>query len=422
MKYALLGFGLSNRYAAQWLLKNGEEIFVSEGGTLKDDDKKMLEENGIKYEEGVNSEKLLEADVILTSPSVRHDFELLLKAKEKGILVETELTYFLRNLNWNPKVIAVTGSVGKSTTVAMINHILSKYTSSQLTGNFGIPIAQVLVEGKKPEFLVVEISSFQLYWANYFRPNVAVITNIYPNHLDWHPTMEHYWSSKAKITKDQTEEDWFMYNPRDEEIFGNLPTKAKKIAFKVDFKKNEMPFHIRINQNVENVAVAKEVMKILGYEFSMQLLEDFQPLPHRMEYCGTIKGIHCYNDSKATNATAVIKAVENFDENLLLIIAGKGKKEDYTQLCKVLKPKVKKVAVVGPITDDIEPYFKVHNIPYIYAKDIPQAVRKLVELGNSGNFLLLSPGGASYDAYKNFEERGEHFKKLVAELRSEVGR
>ncbi len=422
MKYALLGFGLSNRYAAQWLLKNGEEIFVSEGGKLKDDDKKFLEESRIEFEEGVNSERVLEADVILTSPSVRHDFELLLKAKEKGILVETELTYFLRNLNWNPKVIAVTGSVGKSTTVAMINHLLSKYTSSQLTGNFGIPIAQVLVEEKNPEFLVVEISSFQLYWSNYFKPDIAVITNIYPNHLDWHPTMEHYWTSKAKITKDQTQEDWFLYNPRDEGIFGDFPTNAKKVAFKVDFRKEEMPFHIRVNQNVENVAVAKEVMKILGYEFSMQLLEDFQPLPHRMEYCGTIKGIHCYNDSKATNAAAVIKAVENFDENLLLIIAGKGKKEDYTDLCRVLETKVKNVAIVGPIADDIESYFIEYQIPYNRHKSIPEALRELVKIGKEEDYLLLSPGGASYDVYKNFEERGEHFKKLIDELRSEVGR
>ncbi len=417
MKYALLGFGLSNRYAAQWLLKNGEELFVSESGNLKYDDKKWLEENGVEYEEGINSERVLEADVILTSPSIRHDFELLLKAKEKGILVETELTYFLRNLNWKPKVIAVTGSVGKSTTVAMINHLLSKYTFSQLTGNFGIPIAQVLVEGKKPDFLVVEISSFQLYWANYFRPNIAVITNIYPNHLDWHPTMEHYWTSKAKITKDQTQEDWFLYNPRDKELFESLQTKSKKIAFSVDFRKEEMPFHIRVNQNVENVAVTKKVMELLGYQFNMQLLEEFQPLPHRMEYCGTIKGIHCYNDSKATNAAAVIKAVENFDKNLLLIIAGKGKKEDYTDLCQVLKPKVKKVAVVGPIADDIETYFVKHQIPYTRYKSIPEALKELVKVGKEDDYLLLSPGGASYDAYKNFEERGEHFKKLIDELK-----
>lgn len=417
MQYALLGLGLSNKYAAKFLLKLGEKIFVSESGKLSSEDKAFLEENKIPYEEGVNSEKILEADVILTSPSVPHNHPILLKAQQMGKYVDTEITYFMKFLDWKPKIIAVTGSVGKSTTVAMINHLISKSASSQISGNFGIPIAQVLLEGKKPEYIVVEISSFQLYWTPFFKPNVAVITNIYPNHLDWHPSMEHYVDSKFKITKFQDNEDHFVYNPKDMETFKRLAlVQAKRVPFTVDFKFEEVPFHIRTKQNMENIAAAKTVLKVLGLPFSMSMLEDFTPLPHRMEYCGTINGAHYYNDSKATNAAAVVKALENFDNNLYLIIAGKGKNEDYTKLADEISKKCKFVAIVGPISDAVEPYLKERNVNYKRFSNIEEAVFEISKMAKEGDYVLLGPAGASYDAYKNFEERGNHFKEIVKKL------
>uniref|UniRef100_A0A7C4VV04 UDP-N-acetylmuramoylalanine--D-glutamate ligase n=1 Tax=Fervidobacterium pennivorans TaxID=93466 RepID=A0A7C4VV04_FERPE len=417
MKFALLGFGLSNKYAARYLKSLGEEVFVSEGSKLSVEDKKYLEETGIPYEEGTNSEKILEADVILTSPSVPYNHPILMKAKELGKHVDTEITYFTKNLDWNPTIIAVTGSVGKSTTVSMINHLISKSATSQLSGNIGIPIAQVLLEGKKPEYLVIEISSFQLYWAEYFKPHVAVITNIYPNHLDWHPSMEHYVESKFKITKFQDNEDHFIYNPKDMETFKRLSlVQAKRVPFTADFKFEEIPFHIRTKQNVENIAAAKTVLKVLNLPFDMSMLEDFVPLPHRMEYCGTINGAHYYNDSKATNAAAVLKALENFDGNLFLIIAGKGKNEDYTKLADEIKKKCKHVAIVGPIADQIEPYLKEREINYKRYKNIEEAVIEISKMAGEGDYVLLGPAGASYDAYKNFEERGDHFKAIVKKL------
>ncbi|MEN3041989.1 MAG: Mur ligase family protein, partial [Fervidobacterium sp.] len=199
----------------------------------------------------------------------------------------------------------------------MINHLISKFSSSQISGNFGIPIAQVLLEGKKPDYIVVEISSFQLYWTPYFKPHVAVITNIYPNHLDWHPTMEHYADSKMKIAKFQDKQDYLIYNPKDTETLKRIQyVQATKVPFIADFEFEEVPFHIRTRQNVENIAAAKTVINVLNLQFNMNMLEDFVPLPHRMEYCGTINGAHYYNDSKATNAAAVVKALENFDNNL----------------------------------------------------------------------------------------------------------
>ncbi|MGB9614313.1 MAG: UDP-N-acetylmuramoyl-L-alanine--D-glutamate ligase [Fervidobacterium sp.] len=419
MRYALVGFGLSNRYAARYLKQLGEDIFVSESGKLSREDMLFLEENHIPYEEGKNSEKILEADVILTSPSVPYDHPILMKAQQMGKRVDTEITYFTKFLDWNPTVIAVTGSVGKSTTVAMINHIISKSSTSQIFGNFGIPIAQVLLEGRKPQFIVVEISSFQLYWTTFFKPSIAVITNIYPNHLDWHPSMEHYVESKFKITKFQDNEDHFVYNPKDLEIIKRLSkTQAKRVPFTVDFNFESIPFHIRTKQNVENIAAAKTVVKILRLPFSMDMFEDFVPLPHRMEYCGTINGAHYYNDSKATNAAAVVKALENFDSNLFLIIAGKGKNEDYTTLANEIQKKCKHVAIVGPISDAIEPYLKERNVNYKRYENIEEAVVEISKMAGKGDFVLLGPAGASYDAYKNFEERGEHFKKIVEKLKS----
>ncbi len=417
MRYGLLGFGLSNRYAAKFLKSKGDEIFVSESGKLSDEDKAFLNENKIEYEEGTNSEKVLGCDVILTSPSVPCDHPILLKAQEMKKHIDTEITYFMTYLDWGPKVIAVTGSVGKSTTVSMINHLISKTATSQLSGNIGIPIAQVLLEGKKPEYIVIEISSFQLYWTPFFKPNVSVITNIYPNHLDWHPNMEHYIDAKFKITKFQDNEDHFIYNPKDMEIFKRLSSvRAKRIPFTVDFKIEDVPFHIRTKQNTENIAAAKTVLKVLGLPFSMDMLNDFVPLPHRMEYCGTINGVNYYNDSKATNAAAVLKALENFEENLVLIIAGKGKNEDYTQLSDAIKKKCRHVAIVGPIADAIEPYLKERAINYKRYKDLEEAVSEIAKIAQPGDNVLLGPAGSSYDAYKNFEERGDHFKRLVNEL------
>jgi len=420
VRYGLLGFGLSNRYAAKFLKSKGDEIFVSESGKLSDEDKAFLNENKIEYEEGTNSEKILECDIILTSPSVPYDHPILVKAQSLGKHIDTEITYFMKYLDWGPKVIAVTGSVGKSTTVSMINHLISKTATSQLSGNIGIPIAQVLLEGKKPEYIVIEISSFQLYWTPFFKPNVSVITNIYPNHLDWHPNMEHYIDAKFKITKFQDNEDHFIYNPKDMEIFKRLSlVRAKRIPFTIDFKIEDVPFHIRTKQNTENIAAAKTVLKVLGLPFSMDMLNDFVPLPHRMEYCGTINGVNYYNDSKATNAAAVLKALENFEENLVLIIAGKGKNEDYTQLSDAIKKKCRHVAIVGPIADAIEPYLKERAIKYKRYKDLEEAVSELAKIAQPGDNVLLGPAGSSYDAYKNFEERGDHFKKLVSELQKE---
>ena len=420
MRYGLLGFGLSNRYAAKFLKSKGDEIFVSESGKLSDEDKAFLNENKIEYEEGTNSEKILECDIILTSPSVPYDHPILVKAQSLGKHIDTEITYFMKYLDWGPKVIAVTGSVGKSTTVSMINHLISKTATSQLSGNIGIPIAQVLLEGKKPEYIVIEISSFQLYWTPFFKPNVSVITNIYPNHLDWHPNMEHYIDAKFKITKFQDNEDHFIYNPKDMEIFKRLSlVRAKRIPFTIDFKIEDVPFHIRTKQNTENIAAAKTVLKVLGLPFSMDMLNDFVPLPHRMEYCGTINGVNYYNDSKATNAAAVLKALENFEENLVLIIAGKGKNEDYTQLSDAIKKKCRHVAIVGPIADAIEPYLKERAINYKRYKDLEEAVSEIAKIAQPGDNVLLGPAGSSYDAYKNFEERGDHFKKLVSELQKE---
>jgi len=417
VRYGLLGFGLSNRYAAKFLKSKGDEIFVSESGKLSDEDKAFLNENKIEYEEGTNPEKILECDIILTSPSVPYDHPILVKAQSLGKHIDTEITYFMKYLDWGPKVIAVTGSVGKSTTVSMINHLISKTATSQLSGNIGIPIAQVLLEGKKPEYIVIEISSFQLYWTPFFKPNVSVITNIYPNHLDWHPNMEHYIDAKFKITKFQDNEDHFIYNPKDMEIFKRLSlVRAKRIPFTIDFKIEDVPFHIRTKQNTENIAAAKTVLKVLGLPFSMDMLNDFVPLPHRMEYCGTINGVNYYNDSKATNAAAVLKALENFEENLVLIIAGKGKNEDYTQLSDAIKKKCRHVAIVGPIADAIEPYLKERAINYKRYKDLEEATYDIAKIAQPGDNVLLGPAGSSYDAYKNFEERGDHFKRLVNEL------
>ena len=419
MKYTLLGFGISNKEILKYLLKKGERVFVSEGKKLSEVDKEFLNSFGVDFEENGHTEKVLDSDVILVSPGIHFENDIIKKAKENNIKIDTEISFCLKEfekINWFPYVIAVTGSVGKSTTVSMIQHVLNKYKRTLLAGNIGIPIAKLLNDDLRADYLVLEVSSFQLFWSDKFKPNISSILNIYPNHLNWHPDMSHYINSKFKITLSQDENDFFVYNPNDEYIVKNLgKVKAKKVPFKYDFEIHQLPEHLRYKQTIENVAAAKTIVEVAGFEFNIDFLEDFEKLPHRMEYVTEINGVKFFNDSKATNAAAVIRAVENFDGKLHLIMAGIGKNEDYTLLRKVLKNSVKTVALVGPIAKDVKPY--LDGINFMECSSINEAVNQLFRIANPGDVIMLSPGGASFDAFKNFEERGEYFKQLVFQLK-----
>ncbi|MBT1248480.1 MULTISPECIES: UDP-N-acetylmuramoyl-L-alanine--D-glutamate ligase [unclassified Thermosipho (in: thermotogales)] len=419
MKYSLMGFGISNREILKYLLEKGEEVFVSERKRLSKSDRNFLIENKVSFEENAHTENVLNCDKLIVSPGVHFDNVLIRKAMDLGIEVDTEISFCQKEfekIGWHPFIIAVTGSVGKSTTVSMIYHVLNKYKRTLLAGNIGIPVAKLLNDNLRADYLVLEVSSFQLFWAKYFKPDVASILNIYPNHLNWHPNMEHYISSKFKIAKFQSERDYFVYNPNDKYILDNLyRVDAKKIPFEFSFKMEDLPVHLRYEQTVENVAAAKAIVETMGFKFQFEFLEDFEKLPHRMEYITEIDGVKFFNDSKATNAIAVIRAIENFNNNLHLIMAGIGKNEDYTFLSKIIKEKVKTVALVGPIADDLIPYF--NGINYFRVNTISEALNKLVELAKPGEVIMLSPGGASFDAFKNFEERGEYFKQLVMQLK-----
>lgn len=418
MKYTLLGFGISNKEILKYLLKKGEHVFVSDGRKLSESDKEFLVKHNVEFEENGHTEKVLNSDVILVSPGIHFKNEMIKLAKKNGIVIDTEISFCLKefkNINWNPFVIAVTGSVGKSTTVSLVKHVLSKYVRTLLAGNIGIPIAKLLNDNLRADLLVLEVSSFQLFWSNYFKPNISSILNIYPNHLNWHPDMKHYIDSKFKIAASQDENDVFVYNPHDSYIVENLKrVKAKKIPFKYDFEMEDLPMHLRYEQTIENVAAAKTIVQSAGFEFKMEFLEDFEKLPHRMEYITEINGIKFFNDSKATNAAAVIRAVENFDGNLHLIMAGIGKNEDYTLLRKVLENNVKSIALVGPIAKDLKPYLE--GMDYIECSSISDALNVLYKRAEPGDAVMLSPGGASFDAFKNFEERGEYFRQLVMQL------
>ncbi|WP_126993127.1 UDP-N-acetylmuramoyl-L-alanine--D-glutamate ligase [Thermosipho globiformans] len=419
MKYTLLGFGISNKEILKYLLKKGENVFVSEGKKLSEIDREFLHSFGVEFEENGHTEKVLDSDVILVSPGIHFENEIIKKAKENNIKIDTEISFCLKEfekINWFPYVIAVTGSVGKSTTVSMIQHVLNKYKRTLLAGNIGIPIAKLLNDDLRADYLILEVSSFQLFWSDKFKPNISSILNIYPNHLNWHPDMNHYINSKFKIALSQDENDFFVYNPNDEYIVKNLgKVKAKKVPFKYDFEIKELPEHLRYKQTIENVAAAKTIVEVAGFEFNIDFLEDFEKLPHRMEYVTEINGVKFFNDSKATNAAAVIRAVENFDGKLHLIMAGIGKNEDYTLLRKVLKNSVKTVALVGPIAKDVKPY--LDGINFMECSSINEAVNHLFRIANPGDVIMLSPGGASFDAFKNFEERGEYFKQLVFQLK-----
>ncbi|KUK03283.1 MAG: UDP-N-acetylmuramoylalanine--D-glutamate ligase [Thermotoga sp. 50_1627] len=420
--YALIGYGVSNRSLCKMLVKMGHRVFVSEAKALSEQDRRDLDEMHVEFEDNGNTECVLKADWIVVSPSVRFDHPVVSKARERTL---TDLDVVL-NIKKPGFIVAVTGTNGKTTTCHMFEHVLTKLGKRVIVaGNIGNPIASVRDE--QLDYLVLEISSFQLFWSKNLPIDVGIILNIEPNHLDWHPSFQHYVESKLKLftfagKRFMHESCRRFINERWTDVV-SFSTAHLVNEDQVEFRGQTYPLRngfLKTHQNLQNLSAVLTVLESLGFEPRMVLeaLEDFTPPQHRMQLVAIIDGVHFVNDSKSTSAAATIAALQNYQEgNVVLILTGRGKNESYDALVAQIKRKVKHVVVFGEITALITPLLRASNVPFRVVENMEEAVFEAFRRASRGDIVLLSPAAASFDLYANYAERGEHFVRVVESLK-----
>ena len=443
-KLVILGSGESGVGAAILGKKEGYEVFVSDGGSIKEKYKQELIAQGIDFEEGQHTiERILAADEIMKSPGIPEKNEMVKKIRAKGIPVisEIELAYRFKGAS---KIIAITGSNGKSTTTALTYHICRKAgLDCAMVGNIGISFAkQVALDPK--QWYVAEISSFQLDDINEFRADVAVLLNITEDHLDRYDyKFGNYIDSKFRIINNQTEEDYFIYCEDD-------PVIMQKLAL-LTIHTNPLPFSMKhevkkggyIKGDQMMLRIQEERVSMSIYDFALkgkhnnyntmaagiatatigirkekirEAVKDFHSLEHRMEFIAMVRGVEFINDSKATNVNSTWFALESMTKPTILVLGGTDKGNDYTLIADLVKDKVKAIVCMGVDNKKIIDAFK-DIVPVIVETDsAKKAVNASFKLAVKGDVVLLSPACASFDLFKNYEDRGNQFKDAVKEL------
>lgn len=442
-RLVVLGAGESGWGAAVLGKKQGYDVFVSDGGKIKEVYKKQLEAQQICFEEGEHTEsKILNADVVVKSPGIPEKTAVVKKIRQAGIKLVSEIEFG----SWftTATIIGITGANGKTTTTALIYHVLKNGgLNVGLAGNIGSSFAfQVATENF--DYYVLEISSFQLDDIENFRPDVAVLTNITPDHLDrYNYQLQNYVASKFSIAKNQTTTDYFVYCADDDVTVANLekyPTAAKKIPFSFDkefaeggyiqnehliIKINQNQFTMSIQElglsgrhNVYNSLAAGIVANVYGLrkEQIRESLADFKSLEHRMETVAKVRNIEFINDSKATNVNSTWYALESMNKPVIWIAGGIDKGNDYSVMETLVKKKVKGMICLGVDNTKLHSAFGKMVDVMVNVTSMKDAVRMAYHLGNPGDCVLLSPACASFDLFENYEDRGNKFKEAVVKL------
>lgn len=443
-KLVILGAGESGVGAAVLGHVKKYDVFVSDGGAIKPEHKAELEQHGIEFEEGGHSEdRILAADEIVKSPGIPEKNELVKKIRTKNIPVISEIEFGYR-YKGDSKIIAITGSNGKTTTTALIHHICEHAgVDCALVGNIGYSFARQVAEDPKPLY-VAEISSFQLDDIKTFRPDVAVLTNITEDHLDRYDySMQKYADSKFRIIENQQAGDVFIYSLDDEVTVKNINrhpikstlypiTMSKELPqgaylanakLHLKWKNEEMQmsiddFKIKGKHNQYNsmaaglAAAAVDIRK----EKIREALQTFESLEHRMETVATIKGVQFINDSKATNVNSTWFALESMDKPTILILGGVDKGNDYSLIKELVKEKVKAIVCMGTDNRKIHDAFGDTVSLMVNTTTAAEAVQAAFHFANKGDVVLLSPACASFDLFKNYEDRGKQFKQAVKDL------
>ncbi len=440
----IIGMARSGMAAALLAKELGGKPFVSDSANAKllTQQTALLERNGIPYETDYHSERLLACDYIVLSPGVSPEIKISQAAREKGIPLFSELEF----ASWvcRAKIVAVTGSNGKTTTTTLLGEIFSEAGyHTAVCGNIGKPFSEVVAHLDDKSVAVVEVSTFQLETIADFKPAVALILNLTPDHLDRHGTFERYKALKYRIAENQTEDDFLLLNKDDEEIRRDaIATKAKKDYFTTTDDASALVFvrndtlHTRKNgtptpvidcrdifipgpHNLQNAAAAVGAATLFGIspEVMAEVLKRFRGVEHRLEPIGQVAGIHFVNDSKATNIDSVCWALRSIKTPLYLIAGGRDKGNDYQPLVECGKNKIQGIVAIGEAKEKI---FNAlgQTFPVLFAETMEEAVRKCFELAHPSETVLLSPGCASFDMFENFEHRGRVFKEAVASLKN----
>ncbi len=436
---SIIGAGESGIGAAILAKKNSYDVFVSDNNLIKTNYRKVLIENRIDFEEGGHSfEKILNSNLIIKSPGIPNESELIKKINKLDLNLISEIDFAYRFTK--AKIIAITGTNGKTTTSLITYKILKDAGLNVcVAGNIGNSFSHAISK-KDYDVVVLEVSSFQLDNIVEFSPYISILLNITPDHLDrYNNDFENYLKSKLNITLNQTTNDFLIYN-NDDTSFSDLQTQAKKIPISIankTFDEGGYYKNNKININLNNKAMTIEKLALNGthnifnsmaaamaarvFEVSDDVIRksliDFENIEHRLEYVITVHGIDFINDSKATNVNAAWYALESMNKSFVWILGGVDKGNDYTELVKVAKEKkIKAIICLGPNNKKIKASFK--NVVDLIedAKDMSEAVKKSYNIASSGDAVLLSPACASFDLFENYEHRGSEFKKMVRSL------
>jgi UDP-N-acetylmuramoylalanine--D-glutamate ligase len=440
----VVGLGKSGVASALFLKAHGARVTVSDTkpeAELREDIPTLLD-HGIAVETGGHGERTFRGqDLIVVSPGVPVDAPPLVQARALGetVIGEIELAaQFLRG-----PIVAITGSNGKTTTTTLAGEIIAAGGYPTVVGgNIGTPAISLVEHATPVTITVLEVSSFQLETIQTFRPKVAVILNVTPDHLDRHHTFAAYTDAKARIFENQTADDFTVLNADDptcielayrskgtlfwfsrkKEVTQGAYVKEGKILFRDKEGQREImqvsEIPLKGNHNVENVlaGICVGILMRCGPEKISKAIRDFKAVEHRLEYVATVRGVEYFNDSKATNVDATIKALESFPANILLILGGKDKGSDYSVLNDLLRTRVKRVYTIGAAAAKIESQIKGPEI--VHAETLENAVKRASVSAQTGDIVLLAPACASFDQFKSYEHRGRAFKDLVHALQS----
>lgn len=439
MKIVVLGGGESGVGAAYLAKKKGLNVFLSDKGAIKSEYKKKLTDAGIEFEEGQHDEaRILEADWIIKSPGIPKKADIIFKINQKGIRLSSEIEFAAEFTQ--AKIIAITGSNGKTTTTSLIYHILKNDNRNVgLAGNIGTSFAKQVADDDF-DFYVLEVSSFQLDDIQNFRPYISLLLNLSQDHLDqYNYNYEEYAMAKFRIAENQENDNFFIYNKDDQmsmNLLEQLAIRAKKIPFSLKEKlgeggylhnekiivKTEDEFSMKIaelslvgNHNIANslaASIASKILKISNESIRNSLMT-FQAVEHRLEQVAQINGVTFINDSKATNVNAAYFALESMNQPTVWIVGGVDKGNDYTEIENLVKRKVKSIVCLGLDNQKIIDFFKDKKDAIYSTSSMEEAVRISKSLAEEGNTVLLSPCCASFDLFDNYEDRGNQFKDQV---------
>ncbi|HPH31971.1 MAG TPA: UDP-N-acetylmuramoyl-L-alanine--D-glutamate ligase [Chitinophagaceae bacterium] len=443
-RMVILGGGESGVGAALLAKQKGYDVFLSDGSSLKKEYRNELTEAGIAFEEGQHTEDLiLNADEVMKSPGIPEKAAIVNMIRAKGIPVisEVELAYRYKG---NSKIIAITGSNGKTTTTALTFHICKEAgLDAALVGNIGDSFAKQVALDPRPLY-VVEVSSFQLDDIETFRPDIAILTNITEDHLDrYEYKFENYIRSKFRITMNQQANDTFIYCADDEVTLKYLTEyniKSNQLPISM---KRELPngafikdgdMYVRTGQDFTTMSVFDFALKGKHNQYNTMAacvaattmdirkdkirdaVQNFQSLEHRMEHVATVRGVEFINDSKATNVNSTWYALESMTKPTILILGGVDKGNDYSLIAELMKEKVKAIICLGTDNSKIHEAFDHIVGTIVNTNNALDAVHAAFHFAGKGDVVLLSPACASFDLFKNYEDRGNQFKQAVKEL------